>query len=96
MRARVVIIVLALICAGGLLASNVFSSDGYPRIRKLQLEVDRLKRSKRQLQQEIADFQHQLEALKAGGKYLQKTIRDELGYVRDDEVIVDLIKDTEQ
>lgn len=95
-RARVVIIVLALISAGAVLAYNLLSADGYQRIQSLTADVTRLEREKAALQAELTQLQQRLEALKAGGRFRQKIIRDELGYVRDDEVIVDLTKDTKQ
>ena len=94
MRARALIVLVALACAVALVVYTSMSADGYPRIRELRLELHRLEQEQAEIQARITRMQRELEALQAGGKYRQKVIRDQLGYIRDDEIIVDLSEDT--
>lgn len=95
MRVRVTAIMIAIVIAGIALASSLLAADGYPRLRRLEAEVSRLNAERERLQREVSALHDQIAALKSGGKYRQKAIRDELGFVRDDELIVELPRSAE-
>jgi cell division protein FtsB len=82
----------AIIIAGAILASNFFSKDGYKRINHLRTQVIKLEAEKTKLINTVETLEKKIESLKTDGKYKRKTIRDELGYVAENEIIIDMKK----
>ena len=65
----------------------VLDEQGLPRYRRLQSEVHDLRESNEELVREIAELKSEIEALRSDPSYIERIARDELGMVRDEEIV---------
>jgi cell division protein FtsB len=65
----------------------VLDDQGLPRYRRLQAEVESLRESNEELVREIAQLKSEIEALRTDPEYIERIARDELGMVRDEEIV---------
>ena len=65
----------------------VLDEQGLPRYRRLRSEVAELRESNQELVREIAELKSEIEALRTDPSYVERIARDELGMVRDEELV---------
>ena len=65
----------------------VLDEQGLPRYRALREEVGELRESNEELVREIAELKSEIEALRSDPTYIERIARDELGMVRDEELV---------
>ncbi len=65
----------------------VLDEQGLPRYRHLRAEVEELRGANEELAHEIADLKREIEALRADPSYVERIARDELGMVREEELV---------
>lgn len=65
----------------------VLDEQGLPRYRHLRGEVEELRGANEELAHEIADLKREIEALRADPSYIERIARDELGMVRQEELV---------
>jgi cell division protein FtsB len=65
----------------------VLDEQGLPRYRHLRAEVGDLRSANEELAHEIADLKAEIEALRADPSYIERIARDELGMVREEELV---------
>jgi cell division protein FtsB len=83
-------LVVVALAAGALVLFSVLSDNGYASIARQRANVAALENEKARLAIQVDQLEREIDAIKAGGAYRQKVIRDELGYVRGNEVVIDL------
>jgi cell division protein FtsB len=73
----------------GLLAVQTFIlPQGWPRCQRLQQELNRATREKERRTQHIQAMQHKIEQFRNRPQMMEHFIRDELGWVKPDELIL--------
>jgi len=82
-------IVVALLCAA------VMDDDGISRHERLSEELRRIRHINQDFQQKNLQLRDEAQALRTDGQYVESVIRDELGWVRSDEVVVIVPLDAE-
>jgi cell division protein FtsB len=65
----------------------VLDEQGLPRYRHLRTELEALRESNDELVREIATFKREIDALRTDPGYVERIARDELGMVRDEEIV---------
>lgn len=65
----------------------VFGSEGVTRHEKLREDLRQVQALNDQLRRENAHLQKEAEALRSDPEYLEAAVRDELGWVRSDELV---------
>ena len=65
----------------------VLDEQGLPRYRNLRGEVEELRDANEVLAREIAGLKSDIEALRADPSYIERIARDELGMVRQEELV---------
>lgn len=65
----------------------VLDEQGLPRYRHLREELGELRESNEELVREIAALKAEVEALRTDPAYVERIARDELGMVRDEELV---------
>lgn len=65
----------------------VFGADGVTRHEKLREDLRQVQALNDQLRRENVRLQREAEALKSDPDFLESTVRDELGWVRSDELV---------
>jgi cell division protein FtsB len=65
----------------------VLDEQGLPRYRHLRSELEELRESNDELVREIAALKREIDALRTDPSYVERIARDELGMVRDEEVV---------
>jgi cell division protein FtsB len=65
----------------------VLDEQGLPRYRHLNAEVAELREANEELVREIAELKSEIEALRSDPSYIERIARDELGMVRDEEIV---------
>ena len=66
----------------------VLDEQGLPRYRHLRAELAELRESNEELVREIAALKREIEALRTDPAYVERIARDELGMVRDEEIVL--------
>lgn len=70
-----------------LVGGALFGSDGVVRHERLSEELNHVKELNADLERDNAQLKREVEALRHDPEHLELVIRDELGWVRSDEVI---------
>lgn len=65
----------------------IFDADGLPRFRALKEELRETKVQNEKLQYEVVELQHKVDALRKDPRAIEKIARDELGMIREGEVV---------
>lgn len=65
----------------------VLDEQGLPRYRHLRSELEELRESNDELVREIAALKREIDALRRDPGYVERIARDELGMVRDEEIV---------
>ena len=65
----------------------VLDEQGLPRYHRLRGEVEELRDSNQELVREIAELKTEIEALRTDPSYVERIARDELGMVREEELV---------
>jgi cell division protein FtsB len=87
-RTLVWLLPLALLVATGVLVPvRMLDAQGLPRYRALSVELREVERDNERLAREVADLSREVDALKADPAAIERIARDELGMVRDQEVV---------
>ena len=66
----------------------ILSEEGLPRYRALSSEVTALKRDNGQLREEVLTLERETNALRTDPATLESIARDELGMVREGEIVI--------
>ena len=66
---------------------RMLDAQGLPRYRALKDELQQVKRDNERVAREVADLSREVDALKADPAAIERIARDELGMVRQDEVV---------
>ena len=77
------LLVFAVVCV----PLRILSEDGLPRYRKLSYQLTRVEAQNARLRKQIARRSREVEALRSDPNAVERIARDELGMVRDDEVV---------
>ena len=65
----------------------VLDEQGLPRYRHLRSELEELRTSNEELTHEIAALKREIDALRTDPSYVERIARDELGMVREEELV---------
>ncbi len=65
----------------------VLDEQGLPRYRRLRGEVAELREANDELAREIAALKREIDALRTDPTYVERIARDELGMVREEEIV---------
>jgi cell division protein FtsB len=65
----------------------VLDEQGLPRYRRLRSELEELRDSNEELAREIATLKGEIDALRVDPTYIERIARDELGMVREEELV---------
>jgi len=65
----------------------VLDEQGLPRFRKLRGELEELRASNQELVREIAELKGEIDALRSDPTFVERIARDELGMVREEELV---------
>lgn len=68
----------------------VFGANGLPRHRRLAAQLQAQREENRRLTREVLQLQAELSAFESDPRARERAVRDELGWVRPDEVIVEV------
>jgi cell division protein FtsB len=77
------------VIASGLTAASLLHPSGLPRLRVARHDVERYQAENDGLRRENARLKREIELLQTDA-YLERIVREELGYVRPDEVLFQL------
>jgi cell division protein FtsB len=66
---------------------RIFSQDGYPRYDKLRMQLARTQRETKDLERRIAKLRMEVSALTNEPSAVERIARDELGLVREGELL---------
>jgi cell division protein FtsB len=85
-----------LVCAGGfllmLLALSIASDRGFLAMWQVQGEVAQLAHEVRQIEATNDDMLRQIERLRHDERYIEKIAREELGFVRPNELVFEYVQ----
>ena len=66
---------------------RILSEEGLPRYRKLRVQLERVTTENAQLGRDIARLSREVEGLRSDPEAVERIARDELGMIREDEVL---------
>lgn len=66
---------------------RILAADGLPRYRALQAKREEVRRENERLRREVRSLRREVEALKSDPHAVERIARDELGMVREGELI---------
>ena len=66
---------------------RILDSRGLPRYRALEAELSQVDSENDRLRREVADLSREVSALRTDTASIERIARDELGMVRDDEMV---------
>ena len=66
---------------------RILDERGLPRYRRLRDELHEVERHNERLREEVRGLQTQVGALRSDERAIERIARDELGMVRDDEIV---------
>jgi len=66
---------------------RMLDAQGLPRYRALKAELQHVERDNERFAREVAELTREVDALKADPAAIERIARDELGMVREDEVV---------
>lgn len=66
---------------------RMLDAQGLPRYRALKSELQHVQRDNERVAREVAELSREVDALKADPAAIERIARDELGMVREDEVV---------
>ena len=66
---------------------RMLDTQGLPRYRALKSELSHVQRDNERVAREVAELTREVDALKADPAAIERIARDELGMVREDEVV---------
>lgn len=66
---------------------RILSEEGLPRYRKLRAQLDRVRAENAQLTRDITRLSRDVDALRNDPEAVERIARDELGMIREDEVL---------
>lgn len=79
-----------------LVLSALFVDGGVARHERLHEELSRLETLNEDLEKDNAQLRKEIEALKHDPRHVERVVREELGFVRPDEVIFIVPSDSEE
>ncbi|MFO0563482.1 MAG: septum formation initiator family protein [Polyangiales bacterium] len=68
----------------------VLGSEGLPRHRRLQSQLDAQREENRRLGREVQQLEASLDAFNRDSRARERAVREELGWVRPDEIVVEV------
>jgi cell division protein FtsB len=77
------LLVFAVVCV----PLRILSEEGLPRYRKLRTQLERVKVENAQLTKDITRLSRDVDALRNDPEAVERIARDELGMIREDEVL---------
>ena len=77
------LLVFAVVCV----PLRILSEEGLPRYRKLRAQLERVKTDNAELTREISRLNVEVDALRQDPEAVERIARDELGMIREDEVL---------
>lgn len=75
------------LCGIVLVGYTVIGSTGLPHLAELLTELKELKQSSSSLDKRIADYHEEIGKIKMSSTAVEKRAREDLGFVREDEVV---------
>lgn len=94
-RALRVWAVIGAVAVAGFVGAALFGERGVARHQRLRSELDELERLNAELSRENRRLRSEARALRSDPDYIEHVIRDELGWVRPDEVVLIFPRDGE-
>jgi cell division protein FtsB len=83
---RILLAATLLVMSAALLLHTLLSPDGWNRRQKARADLGTLRTENSRLESEVQRLRAQIEALRVREEVQERVIRDELGYVRPDDV----------
>lgn len=68
----------------------VLGNEGLPRYRRLQAQLDAQREENRRLAREVQQLEAALDAFNRDPRARERAVREELGWVRPDEIVVEV------
>ncbi len=90
MKKLVIIFGIALLIALAMILDMRFSASGLNKISELEAQIATLKEGQDDLRKQIYLLEGQRDSLSKNGAAREQAIRNNLGYLHEDEVVVDL------
>jgi cell division protein FtsB len=87
---QIVILSSAAIFALAIVVHTFFAPDGWQQRQKVRDDLEQLENGNRQLETQIETLKQEVRALRTNPKYQERTIRNELGYVKKEDIILEL------
>lgn len=69
---------------------HILDEQGLPRYRALKEELSEVESSNERLRREVQDLQREVRAVRTDRDAIERIARDELGMIRDDEIVFQL------
>ena len=91
---QIVILGSAAMIALAIVLHTFFAPDGWQQRQKVRDDLKQLKNENLQLETQITTLKQEIRALRTNPKYQERTIRNELGYVKKDDIILELSPDS--
>ncbi len=90
MKKLAIIFGIALLIALAMILDMRFSASGLNKINELEAQIATLKEGQEDLRKQIYLLEGQRDSLSKNGAAREQAIRNNLGYLHEDEVVVDL------
>lgn len=89
-RAQKMVMAMGLLLGFGIVVHTLFDPQGLPKRQRLTRELEAVHNANERLRDEAKALRGQIEALRTRPEVQERVIRDELGYVQDGDVILEL------
>ena len=81
---------LIAIASSSLVVHTLFFSEGWDKRTELQLELEERHQANQALEEEVRQLRSDIKAIREQPEVQERIVRDELGYLRDGEVVIEL------
>ena len=87
---QLIVLSSATVLALALILHTFIAPDGWQQRRKVRDDLTQLQNQNKLLEEQIEALQKEVRALRTNPKYQERTIRKELGYVKKDDIVLEL------
>mgnify|MGYP001500916173 FL=1 len=89
-KTKQIALFLIAIASSSLVIHTLFFSEGWNKRTELQHELEERHRANQALEQEVKQLRSDIKAIREQPEVQERIVRDELGYLRDGEVVIEL------
>ena len=90
MKRWVIAGVVLLALSAALLLHTLLDPDGWTRRQAIQTDLDELRAENVRLEEQVSDLREEIKALRTRKEVQERVVRDELGFVKPNEVVLEL------